>query len=195
METTPSLQLSEFQKALTPQRMRAFQIIPVASLMGVTLFLGVILYVYSTHPPAEEKAGDNTLAIMSILHAGMGCICYLVGFLVFRRLTSLKGLDFLHRNVPARADLQPELPIELRCVGVMSTACILRAAIFEGPVTFGLVVCLLGSINGQIHLQPVYWLNLFSSVLFAALTVWTFPTKDRLETIFKDRFLQSDFSI
>ena len=96
MEPKTQLQLSEFQKALTPQRMLTFRIIPITLLIGATLFLGIVLFLYSTTAPAEGNTQyESVLSILSIVNACLAFICYLVSYFVFRALTSLKGMAFL----------------------------------------------------------------------------------------------------
>ena len=85
MQISQDLQLSEFQKALTPQRIRAFRIISIALFLGATFFMAVILYMYSATPPATEKDMDmSLLSILSAVHIVEAMICYLAAFFVYR---------------------------------------------------------------------------------------------------------------
>lgn len=194
METTSQLQLSEFQKALTPQRMRIFLIISLALLAGCTLFLGIILLLYSKTESANTVLENSVLPLVSLVHGCMALAGYIPAYLVGRYFASPKGL-VTHLKNTAGTVAGEELTIESRCVGAIFTGFIIRAAILEGMALFGLIICLLGVLEGEIHLAPVYWANLFSYILFTAVMLWTFPTKGRLEKIFKDRFLPSELRI
>ena len=90
--------------------------------------------------------------------------------------------------------MQANLPVEHHLVGAIFTSFIISAALLEGVALFGLIICLLGVQEGIIHNAPIYWLNLFSYLFFAAMILWTFPTKERLENIFKERFLVHNFA-
>ncbi len=192
MDTTPQLDFAEFQNALTPQRIRVFMIISLALLTGCTLFLGIILFLYSKTESAEMVSENSVLPLMSLVHGCMALVGYIPAYWIGRYFASPKGLMTLAKN-SAGAVTGENMTMESRCIGAMFTGFMIRAAILEGMALFGLIVCLLGVLDGQIHLQPVYWGNLFSYILFAAVTVWTFPTKSRLETIFKERFMQGEF--
>ncbi|NLW83867.1 MAG: hypothetical protein GXY41_05615 [Phycisphaerae bacterium] len=68
------------------------------------------------------------------------------------------------------------------------TATVIRLACFEGAAIFGLVLCLVGIQSGELARMPVYWVNLFSPVVFVLLVLATFPTRWRVETLFVRRF-------
>ena len=194
MDAMPALNMTEFEKALTTQRIRAFQIISLALLMGCTLFLGIILFLYATEEPAETASNNSILPILSIVHGGMALTMYIPAFLVGRYFAGPRGLMTRMKNaVPTVAG--EDLTVEVLCIGAMFMGFIFRAAILEGMALFGLIVCLMGVLEGQIQSEPVYWGNLFSYIVFAVVTLWTFPTKDRLENLFRERFLQNDFRV
>lgn len=194
METMPQLQLSEFQKALTPGRMRQFYIIPIVLLVGATVFLGIILYLYSINGPESKQIDNPVLPLISIVHICQAMICYFISFLIYRYMVGRKGLEKIMSAQRANQNAG-ENTIETGCAVVIFTGYILRAAFMEGVAFFGLIICLLGITEGVIYDQPIYWFNLFSYVVLAVVTVWTFPTRDRLEGIFTKRFSQTDESI
>ena len=46
----------------------------------------------------------------------------------------------------------------------------------SSPVRSGLVICLLGSMDGTLREKPIFWLNALSPALFLAWSLATFPT-------------------
>ncbi len=55
----------------------------------------------------------------------------------------------------------------------------------EAPALFGIVVCLVGSLNGQLHAEPIYWLNLASTVVLVLFVALSFPSRERLVDLFR----------
>ena len=190
MEMSPNLQLSEFQKALK-KRLLSFQVTAVMLFLGATAFLGVLLLLYSQNPPQEsygQASSPEFLSILSIVHLCLACACYAAAFFIYRYLTSWKGLkraiEFPQVNLN-----REENTLEMRACLSIFTAYIIRAAFMEGPAMLGMIACLMGVTEGEIQDKPIYWLNLFSYILFAVMVLWTFPTTERLEDIFQRRFM------
>jgi len=191
MENQPPLQLAAFQSVIE-KRVVIFQIIAGVLFLGVTLFLGIVLFLYSQNSGVEDSYQTSELGILSLLstiHIGVACICYIVAYFVYCSFTSLKGLAKRIASPPP--NMNPvEMTPELCASGSIFTAYLMRAALLEGPAMFGVIVCLLGVLNGEIRTEPIYWFNLFSYCIFGVVTLWTFPTRERLETIFQRRFME-----
>lgn len=191
MESQPELQFSDFQKALTKKRIFTFQMNAITLLVGVTLFLGIILLLYYYNSPQEtlqQTSESGILPIFSMVHAFMACCFYGVTFFVYQYLVGWKGIEMMQKS-PLVGAMQEETTLETLAYSLIFKGFIIRAAIMDGIAMFGLITCLMGVQNGEIYNEPIYWLNLFSYVFFVVVILWTFPTKDRLETIFRKRFL------
>lgn len=188
MEKDKAMDFEAFQRALVPQRIRTWQIIYAALLAGATVFAGIVLLLYIQQPraAAAEPADASFLRILTMVHVAIAAGCYMAAFAVSRFFAGDKGLEFVQRNAGGLTEdggLQASLYLQ-----AVFTGAIIRAALMEGPALFGVIACLMGVTEGVIPQQPVYWLNLFSYVIFAGMVVWTFPTRQRLEDRFKDRF-------
>lgn len=204
METTQTLDFEEFKKNLAPNRLLVFKIVHSALFLGASMFLGIVILMAwqhannSTNSPGERPQGswgttwqhaDNStnpqdiLPALTIAHVIVALPCYLAGAILYRYMT---GLSFF-RKMNVAAASPGNVTLEQRYFVALFTAYIIRAAFFEGVALFGLIVCLMGIINGQIERQPIYWLNLLSYVTLAVLIVWAFPSRSRLEAIFKKR--------
>ena len=57
---------------------------------------------------------------------------------------------------------------------------IITLALREGPALLGLVTLILASINGVLWENSFFWVNFFSTVLFALYLVLSFPTEDKV---------------
>lgn len=187
MDGSTPYSFSEFEAALTPQRIRTFQIIAGALLAGTTVFLAVVLLVYAQTPEkAPPDSADSILPILTGVHAVVAGLNVIAAIFVYRFCISPKGAAFLQQQSAVRGDLQ--VPV----MGAIFTGFIFSAALLEGAALFGIIVCLMGILEGTIRQEPGYWLNLFSYVIFAAFMVKTFPTRMRLENVFRERFMQGE---
>lgn len=193
METQPALQLSEFQKDLE-KRVFVFQIVAIALLLGATLFLGIVLLLFFTEPGdavSAERAETNTVPLISLVHLCMACGSYITAYFLYQYFVNPKRLT-TPKTFSRFIQPMPEMSMEGMAGGLIYIGFIFRAALMEGTALFGLIVCLLGVLNGTIQNEPIYWLNLSSYVIFAGMILWTFPTKERLESIFQRRFSGQD---
>ena len=187
METSQNLDFMEFQKAITPQVLWTFRVIYIALLSGVSLFLCVLLFMaYSKSYPDEPANSQDILLLLTIIHIVIASSCYLVSFIVFRFLTTPGRLRKMKPSVVLSPGRQSSA-LEQQYLTAIFTAHIIRAAFFEGPALFGMIICLLGVLDGYIQQHPAYWLNLFSFVVMAGMMIYTFPTETKLEDLFKKR--------
>jgi hypothetical protein len=60
------------------------------------------------------------------------------------------------------------------------TSLIVTLALREGPALLGLVTLILASINGVLWENSFYWVNYFSTALFALYLVLSFPTEEKV---------------
>ena len=187
METAQNLDFEEFKKALTPQHLWTFRIIYLALLSGVTVFLGIILLLaYSQSQSNQSANSQDILPILTTVHIILALTAYFVSFIVFRLLTNPVRLRKITLPAAMPSGRQISTPEQMYLVTVF-TASIIRAALFEGSALFGLIICLMGALDGSIQRYPVYWLNLFSFVIMAGMMIYTFPSRTKLEDLFKKR--------
>jgi hypothetical protein len=186
METVQNLDFMEFQKAITSQILLTFCVIYIALLSGVTLFLGILLVMAYSKSPDETAKSQDILSLLTIVHIVIASSCYLVSFIVFRFLTNPARLRKIKSSVVLSPGRQSSA-LEQQYLAAIFSAHIVRAGFFEGPALLGLIICLIGVLDGCIQQHPIYWLNLFSFVVMAGMMIHTFPTKVKLEDLFKKR--------
>lgn len=193
MDEDIQLSLEEFQNQLKPRQVRVFQIIAFAMGFGVVLFFFIVLGMYlgGSGKDRQDPPDLSLIQILTVVHVFEACIVYATGFFVYRFVVSKRQLlKLLHMT----SDLDEGRRVfpESRCIGILFTGTIIRLALYEGVALFGLIVCLLSSIEGVLQQHPVYWLNLFSFVFLILYILLTFPTRQRLEDIFQHRFGDPD---
>ncbi len=195
MTSLSEVTVQEFQAALTPEAVRMFQIVQGAVGMGVAVFLLIVIGMYVNGSAAAEAApADNPeglMQAMTLVHFALLAVLLVLSAMLFNaqfsdaRLRS--GVNLTLNDAKGR----PLTDNGSRCLALMRTAMILRLAMLEGPALFGLVICLLGAMNGFLHTHPLYWVNAASALYFIGYVVQTFPNRQRMEEIFQTRVLKT----
>lgn len=189
MDQEPRVGLSEFQQALNPQDVRSLQIIQGALGGGSVLFGAVVLWFYgrSTPPGQDDFDAVFTMQILTAVHAILAVVEYSVAAFLYGSFVSRRHLS--RPGIAERLDATlSQLEPPQRCLALIRVGTIMRLAMFQGVAFLGLTVCLLGSIWGVLKAHPIFWVNGLSAVAMILLAVTTFPTKERLEAVFRRRF-------
>lgn len=192
MNSLSEVTLSDFQSSLTPLALRTFQIIHGAIGLGVVMFLGVVLFVYSSQPAnlgANITKDDyDLIKILTLAHIMVAAGVYTVARVVFNLLlssTALQGgVSKEMKDAQGRIISNPSEKI----LAMIRSALIIRLAMIEAPALFGLVICLIATLNGTVFETPSIWLNASTSLILIGFVILTFPNKERLEEIFNTRF-------
>jgi hypothetical protein len=178
--------LDEMKKALSVEAVRVFQIIYIAIFFGVTVFLGLVLCMYRSGSPFPSPADDalRQTNLFSLIHAGI----FAAGLFISRFLYDMTLKPA--RTGAIMVDRRNEgLSGAAKYVAVIRTAMIIRLALLEAPVFFGLVTLYMSSVNGVLYHKGVYWANLVSYIYLAYFIFTDFPTPEKLLEVFKKRLL------
>lgn len=158
----------DLDDALTPENVRVLQVLSAALGAGVLTFALVVLLLSTSTDAAASPADVELTRVMSGAHVALALMLYAAALFVYRALVG-------RARQASTADALTQ--------GIR-TAEVARLALVEGAALFGLVVCLLGVLNGALQAAPVYWFNLFSTVVMLAVVALSFPTRDRLEAVY-----------
>ncbi|MBL7960963.1 hypothetical protein JNL27_12070 [bacterium] len=191
MNSLSEVTLSEFQTALTPQNIRMIQIIQGAIGLGVVMFMGVVLFVYSSQTMNVDARITNDdydlINILTLAHIMVAAGVYTVARVVFNLLLSSSvlrnGVTKVMKDGQGRIIENPAEKILV----IIRSAMIVRLAMIEAPAIFGLVICLIATFNGTILETPSIWLNAITACILIGFIILTFPNKERLEEIFNTR--------
>ncbi|MBL7996790.1 hypothetical protein JNM05_15595 [bacterium] len=191
MNSLSEVTLSEFQTALTPQNVRVIQIIQGAIGLGVVMFMGVVLFVYSSQTMSVDAriANDDydLINLLTLAHIMIAAGVYTVARVVFNLLLSSSvlrnGVTKVMKDGQGRVIDSPAEKI----LAIIRSAIIVRLAMLEAPALFGLVICLIGTFNGTIQETPSIWLNAITSLILIGFVILTFPNKEHIEEIFNSR--------
>lgn len=161
MQQAHPFTFQEFKDELPDTFVQTMALIHVALASGVVIFLAFVLY-------RILGSGDTARAaapVFSLVHACLFVPCTAMGFFLF---------DVLRRRAYENRTSVGAYLAQLQA------ATLVRLALLEGAALFGLVTLFLLP-AGAFREQPLYWLNLASSMVFLLTIAATFPTRSRLE--------------
>lgn len=180
--TNPFASLSEheFERRVTAEQITVMRIIQGALMSGVTLFAAVVIVLFVQTP---ASSGNDMSAVYQL---SLVNIVIAFSTIVLSRFMVQKLFAASRSGTPS-----PNEDLYARALAVMRTAMILRMAILESSAFFGLVVTLIAVTEGVAHTEPLYLLNLCSSLPLIIVGMNTFPTAERLKDSFIRNFRNS----
>jgi hypothetical protein len=160
------------------------QVLQAAMGVGVVMFGGVVLFLShmmggGTSAPA--KASD-VVRMLSLVNAAVFCLLALAAA-VLPELVANPGRTF--KQAAGAAPSVAPGDLEEAFQWKLGAARVLRLAPLEGSALMGLVVCLLGVMDGSVRADPAYWCNALPAAVFIAYVIATFPTARQVAEIFQ----------
>ena len=160
--------------------MRTSQIIHIALAIGVTLFFGVVVFLYY-NGTSDAEAEEDVIQVLCLVLIVLGMTAYGAAMFVYKKMFAAKSLEEPlttpdGKSIGNAADI---------FVARLRSAQIVRLALFQGVAFFGLVICQLSVLNGLMHASPVYWAAALPTLFVILLVALTFPTKEKLAADFE----------
>jgi len=182
MTGLPLITRSDFEGAITPTYLGGLMLIRAAMIGGVFLLCIVAASLYESN--VQTPAGPEMLSLMNILS----------GVNAFTQIVSGGLAAYLSRSMLSKERLA--LPATgatrdvmiLRALSLCRTRSIAMIAPLESAALFGGAICLIGSRNGLLQGEPVYWLNAIPVCVFFTAAIMTFPTRSRMIELLDDAF-------
>lgn len=72
-------------------------------------------------------------------------------------------------------------------LAAIRTAKIIRIAIIEAAVFFGLVTCFMAVTSRVLYQNPYYWANALSYVIFVVMLLRDFPSREKMTELFRGK--------
>ena len=168
--------LAEFQRAITPQRLRAMRLIHLAFPLSLVVF-GFVLAVVASSVSGKPPTGSPQLApALTVANIVVFCGAWAAGAVVFNAL--------LAPGRVARAAQASAKSAAESCLDQLQKALVLRLACLDASACFGFVVCILLVLWGVLPAERIYWLNAFPAIVLAAYALYTLPSIPRLRVLF-----------
>jgi hypothetical protein len=182
MSVQTGITRAQFERALTPDALRMTQIIQLSLMAGSFLFVMIagFLNLQSSGVPAH-RSDEDLFEIFTAISLVLTIVTFVVGQVVFRRIFSVDRLNRAGGSLPAE-DLARE------CVILHRLATLARLAILQAGSFFGVVVCIMGILNGLLVRDPKYWVNLLPVFVMLAFGAATFPSRERVVSTFEEMF-------
>ncbi len=182
MEDHPDFSFDEFQKALTPKNVRVLQIIYGVLGIGVLFFVLLIFFLYATVRGEPNLEMIGYLTTISGLHLVLLAIILPLSRYIPDRFSryAARAWDTQSGNLKSLTPAEKYL-LSFR------TSRLFRLALLEGVAFFGLIICYLAVVNMILQAYPVYWLNLISTLIFEVYIIKDFPSREKLEQIFREK--------
>ncbi len=158
------------------EKIKPIQILSFAIPMGAVIFTAIVVFLYFTQEAVTPEE-NQLLMIMSFAHIAVAFSGYMGAFI----FTKIRFNDnYLKSLFESKGAIENYLAAYLQVR-------VVKLALMEGPVLFGLVVCFLAIQGGQLQANPIYWANLASLGILLVYSVLTFPTLDRLVVDFNHK--------
>lgn len=174
-----ALSETEFDRRLTPERLRTMQIIQAALMGGVFFYLSIVAMLFVT-TPASDGADVDTVSTLSLLTVFLSLSGILAAVIVPKRVVDA-----------SQHSASPDDDLYAKAVTVMQTSMIVRMAILEGAAFLGLAVCIIAITGGLAQTEPVWLLNAVPAFIALAAGAATFPTRTSLSLRFVREFRES----
>lgn len=192
MQSLAQVTLYDFQKVLTPERLKGAIVVQLAIGLAPVIMAAVFLWMASGHGDVEPREnGLETAVTLTWIHAVVAAVCYGLGtWLSARTLSEWNLKAAAERTMYDRNKRPIEDPAE-KCYFLLLRSMIVRMTLFEAAALVGLMVVLISKRLGVLDEHPVFWLNLLTAGVLIVVTARTVPNKERFEQIFRERIAGS----
>jgi hypothetical protein len=175
---------THLEQALTKEELRVTLFIRIALMLGICFFYFVVLLIYFIRTTNSYSQPDTSLMdALSIFHIVFTVAMTSVAFYISR-------LQLRPERLSGQNNLQSSEEVSLRAVNLYRVSSLLLMAPIEAAAFLGAAICMAGIQNGTMGLYPIYWLNVFSAVLFILVGIITFPTRERILETLESSFIQ-----
>jgi hypothetical protein len=164
---------TDFEQVIDSQYVRSLRLLFVVIPLGPMVFaaaLGVMSQMWTDMEPRRSEI--ELIGMMSVFHAVFALIALLVSEMAFRTLMNV-------RRIRTVADESTHV-LAVHCANKFRMASIVRFAILEIAAMIGLGICAIGATRGVMNVEPMYWVNLFSTLIMVAVATWKFPSQERV---------------
>lgn len=185
----PDITLEEFQKALTPQNIKVLQVIFLALGLAVFIFVMLALIFYAVLPQNEEPTNVSPIRVLTIVHLLLIPVIFYISKKLYDQLFQGNRFSQLPSD-SAQLQQLSRLTLSENLLAIIRTTSIIRLAMWEALALFGLTICFLGSLQGILQHHPLYWINLISAIVFEMMVFTEFPSRQKLELLFREKWPQ-----
>jgi hypothetical protein len=175
---------------ITPERVRGFQMVYVGLAGSVMVFMVMLLFFFGMGSDMDrDEASPAAMDALSIVVIVITTTCLVAGQGLYLASFNSKRVARSLAEPMRDGDRVIDDPIE-KSIRILQRAMITRAAIFDVPAFFGVVVCLVGMMQGVAFNHPIYLLNALPAVAQLVFLGVTFPTHEKIGRLVRGRELK-----
>ncbi|HWQ25531.1 MAG TPA: hypothetical protein VN367_01995 [Chlorobaculum sp.] len=184
MTSTVRLTRTDLEKALTAGKISSMGVMRSGLILGLTLFYGMIYFLYSTHSSVRLASPDTKwLDVLSIANA-----CY--SLVAFSLAVYVSGL-FLRKERLTDKSAQPTTEeYANRAIELYQSSNVIFMATLETSSLFSAAICFLCQDSGALAVNPRYWLNAIPALIMVVAGLQSFPTRERVMDALEAAFIQ-----
>ncbi len=179
MDEYKRVTIEQIEAGLVGEPLRMNRIMSLALVMGTTLFLAVVLYIYQKNLSSDIEISYNAVDELIVVFLILALIIYPT-FLIFPKIF-LKGNKLEAKLLSSTLSLNNISTTDpvINIISLDRTMMIIRLAMLEGVALFGLVALMLCVNSGLIYHNDNYWL-LVIPLFIQAIATSSFVSKEKI---------------
>jgi len=179
MDEYKRVTIEQIEAGLVGEPLRMNRIMSLALVMGTTLFLAVVLYIYQKNLSSDIEISYNAVDELIVVFLILALIIYPT-FLIFPKIF-LKGNKLETKLLSSTLSLNNISTTDpvINIISLDRTMMIIRLAMLEGVALFGLVALMLCVNSGLIYHNDNYWL-LVIPLFIQAIATSSFVSKEKI---------------
>jgi len=188
MRSLSDISTTDFLKDLTSAQLRMGMFIQAGLGLGALFFFLAVLFVaFFRQTSTIDTEPLDILTTLTPINIVMLVVLGSVGQFIYRFRFSAKQLESAYGNDlrDREGNIIVATPAE-KAIYFIRASMLLRTALFEGSAFFGLAALMIAATSGFLLSFLWIWINVLPLVVFIALIVITFPTKNRVLRIFEN---------
>lgn len=191
MEEFYGLNRMELESKLPDEQIRITQIICLAMMIGVFMFMAILIFMYFQNENINNNYADyDTSSVFSVVLVIIAGIVYTMFNVIPKIIFSPEKIkQRLSQGIPTYQEMVVSDPV-IRLLLLHRAQMIIKMAMLEGVALFGLVNLFYFITDGTIYTNNNYWLVLIPAFIMFVYIIINFPTKQKIAEQIEKDFLE-----
>ena len=179
MDEYKRVTIEQIKAKLVGEPLKIIRIMGLALVIGTTLFLAVVLFLYQKNLSSDVEISFNAVDELIVVFLILTLIIYPT-LLIFPKIF-LKGNKLETKLLSSTTSLNNNAATDpvMQIISLDRTMTIIRLAMLEGIALFGLVALMLSVNSGLIYHNDNYWLLAFP-LFIQILATSSFVSKEKI---------------
>ena len=192
MDEFYGLNRMELESKLPDEQIRITQIICLAMMIGVFMFMAILIFMYFQNENINNNYADyDTSSVFSVVLVIIAGIVYTMFNVIPKIIFSPEKIkQRLSQGIPTYQEMVVSDPV-IRLLLLHRAQMIIKMAMLEGVALFGLVNLFYFITDGTIYTNNNYWLVLIPAFIMFVYIIINFPTKQKIAEQIEKDFLEN----